>query len=186
MLRRRVYYVLSIPVFVFLYSYTAIIVFIIIILSYLNWKKGIHGIIGFWARSVFSLMGKRLHITGKENFEKGKKYIILANHTSIFDIMGIMAFFPNVSWFGRERLLKVPLFGKMLKMIDYIPMSIANIRNTRRMVEQLVEKSSSQTIAIFPEGTRTACRIISGCHKSLASGRNWFTGPSGCGASARG
>lgn len=155
MLRRRIYFVISVPVFILLYSYTAIVVFTIIIFSYLHWKKGIHGIIRFWAKSVFPIMGKRLHITGKENFEKGKKYIILANHSSMFDIMGIMAFFPDVSWFGQERLTKIPLFGRMLKTIDYIPMSIANIRNTRRMVEHLIENSSTRTVAIFPEGTRT-------------------------------
>lgn len=101
------------------------------------------------------MMGKRLHISGRENVAIGKKYILLANHASMFDIIGIMAFFPGVSWFGQARLLKIPLFGKMLKMIDYIPMTMANIRNTRRMVEQLVEKSANRTIAIFPEGTRT-------------------------------
>lgn len=101
------------------------------------------------------MMGKRLHIVGKENFVAGKKFIILANHSSLFDIIAIMAFFPGVSWFGHERLLKIPLFGKMLRMIDYIPMSMANIRNTRRMLEQLKEKSNTKTVAIFPEGTRT-------------------------------
>ena len=100
-------------------------------------------------------MGKRLRIKGKDNFDRNRKYILLANHASMFDIMAIMAFFPHVSWFGHERLLKVPLFGRMLLMTDYIPMTMANIRNPRRMVEQLVDKSNARTIAIFPEGTRT-------------------------------
>jgi 1-acyl-sn-glycerol-3-phosphate acyltransferase len=155
MLRSRIYYIISIPVFILLYTYTAIVVFNIVIFSFLHWKKGVNGIIKFWAKSVFPIMGKRLHISGKENFQKGKKYILLANHSSMFDIMGIMAFFPGVSWFGQERLMKIPLFGRMLKMIDYIPMSMANIRNTRHMVDQLIEKSSIKTVAIFPEGTRT-------------------------------
>ncbi|MFC2129748.1 1-acyl-sn-glycerol-3-phosphate acyltransferase, partial [Bacteroidota bacterium] len=55
---------------------------------------------------------------------------LIANHTSMFDIMAIMSFNPRVSWFGQEKLLKVPLFGTMLKMIDYIPMRLANVRNT--------------------------------------------------------
>jgi 1-acyl-sn-glycerol-3-phosphate acyltransferase len=110
---------------------------------------------GGWAKSIFPIMGKRLHIRGREQFDKNKKYILLANHASMFDIIAIMAFFPRVSWFGHERLLKIPLFGRMLLMTDYIPMTMANIRNTRRMVEQLIEKSATRTIAIFPEGTRT-------------------------------
>ncbi|MFC2090878.1 lysophospholipid acyltransferase family protein [Bacteroidota bacterium] len=155
MIRSKIYYFLSVPVFIVLYTYTAVVVLLVMLFSFLSWKKAIYGIIQFWAKSVFPIMGKRLHIKGRENFEKGKKYILLANHSSNFDIMGIMAIFPSVSWFGQEYLLRIPLFGRVLKMIDYIPMSIANIRNTRRMVTQLVENSNSKTVAIFPEGTRT-------------------------------
>jgi 1-acyl-sn-glycerol-3-phosphate acyltransferase len=101
------------------------------------------------------MMGKRLRISGKEHLVKGRKYILLANHSSMFDITAIMAFFPGVSWFGHERLLRIPLFGKMLMMNDFIPMTLATVRNTRRMMEQLMEKSHTRTVAIFPEGTRT-------------------------------
>ncbi len=155
MIRRRVYFVISIPVFGVLYSYTAIAVFFVLIFSYMKWKGGVYGVMAVWAKSMFPIMGKRLRIKGKQLFEKDKKYILLANHASLFDIIAIMAFFPRVSWFGHERLLRIPVFGRMLLMTDYIPMTMSNIRNTRRMVEQLVEKSSSRTIAIFPEGTRT-------------------------------
>ena len=155
MLIRRVYFVLSVPVYAVLYSYTALAVFIVLVFSYMRWKSGVYGVMSFWAKSMFPLMGKRLRIQGKERFDKGRKYIILANHASMFDIMAIMAFFPRVSWFGNDRLLRIPLFGKMLLMTDYIPMTFANIRNTRTMVEQLIEKSGSRTIAIFPEGHRT-------------------------------
>jgi 1-acyl-sn-glycerol-3-phosphate acyltransferase len=154
-MKKYAYPVLSVPVFAVLYAYTAVAVLLVIVFSYVNWKSAVFTTMGFWARSAFPIMGKRLHIRGRERFDRNKKYILLANHASMFDIMAITAFFPRVSWFGHERLLKVPLFGKMLRMTDYIPMTLANIRNTRRMVEQLIEKSSARTIAIFPEGTRT-------------------------------
>jgi len=66
-----------------------------------------------------------------------------------------MSFYPGVSWFGHERLLKVPLFGKILKMTDYVPFKEPTYRNTKKMIEQLKEKSKYQSVAIFPEGTRT-------------------------------
>ena len=80
---------------------------------------------GFWAKSVFPLMGKRLHIEGKQHIRKGERYILLANHASMFDIIAIMAFYPDVSWFGHERLLRIPLFKQMLLMTDYIPMRMS-------------------------------------------------------------
>ena len=152
---RRVYYFISIPVYALLYSYTAVAVLLVLLFSFIRWKWAVQTIMTTWAKTMFPLMGKRLRIHGKENFDRSRRYILLANHASMFDIIAIMSFFPKVSWFGHARLLKIPLFGRMLLMTDYIPMTMANIRNTRRMVEQLIQKSNTKTVAIFPEGTRT-------------------------------
>jgi len=151
----NIYTLLSIPVFAILYCYTAIGLFIVLIFSWMNAKGPIRFLSRLWAKSVFLIIGKRLHIHGRENINKKERYILIANHASLFDIVAIMAFYPEVSWFGHERLLKVPLFGRFLKLTDYIPFKEPTIRNTRQMLEQLIQKSKSQTIAIFPEGTRT-------------------------------
>lgn len=154
-MRSYIYFVISIPVYAVLYLFTAIIVLLCLFFSFLNMKKTVKGCICFWAKGSFLLIGRKLRIHGIENFDKDKKYILLANHSSLFDIMAIMAFNPSVSWFGRERLTKIPVFGRLLKSIDYIPMKTVNIRNTREMIDQLIENSKGVTIAIFPEGTRT-------------------------------
>lgn len=147
--------ILSAPVFLILYAYTALGVLLILILAYARFRKGVVFLMGFWARSIFPLMGKRVHIQGRENIIKGKRYILLANHASMFDITAIMAVYPQVSWFGHERLLRIPLFKQMLLMTDYIPMRINNIKNTRIMLNSLEEKARDRSVAIFPEGTRT-------------------------------
>jgi 1-acyl-sn-glycerol-3-phosphate acyltransferase len=124
-------------------------------MAYLHFRYGIRKLMGIWAKTVFPLMGKRIHIEGKHYIQAGQRYILLANHASMFDIIAIMAFYPDVSWFGHERLLRIPLFKQMLLMTDYIPMRINNIKNTRVMLENLEEKAQHHTVAIFPEGTRT-------------------------------
>ena len=154
-MRSRLYAVLSIFLFAILYCYTAIGVFITLIFVWLHLKAPIRILSQLWAKSVFLIIGKKFRVKGKENIEKGKKYILVANHASLFDIVAIMSFYPGVSWFGHERLLKVPLFGQILKMTDYVPFKEPNYRNTRQMIEQLVNKSKHQSVAIFPEGTRT-------------------------------
>ena len=154
-MRSRLYAVISVPVFIVLYSYTAIGVFIILIFAWLNIKKPITILSQIWAKSVFLIIGKKFHLYGKENIEKTKRYILVANHASLFDIVAIMSFYPTVSWFGHERLLKIPVFGKILKMTDYVPFKEPTVKNTKQMLEQLVQKSKKQTVAIFPEGTRT-------------------------------
>jgi len=153
--RSRFYGVISVAVFFFLYLHTAICVLLVLLVAPFNRSNPIRRIMRFWARSIFLMLGKRLRVTGIENIEEGKNYILLANHASLFDIMAILSFYPGVSWFGREHLLRVPLFGRVLKLTHYVPMKSGGTRNTKEMISHLVEKSGAQTIAIFPEGTRT-------------------------------
>jgi 1-acyl-sn-glycerol-3-phosphate acyltransferase len=149
------YRIISGPVYFLLYTFTALIVLLTLFLATLNLKKALRIVLNFWARSLFFISGKRIRIEGKENMSVNKKYILLANHGSLFDIPAIMSIIPDVTWFGKEYLLKVPIFGKALSMTGYIPMRTANIKNTKVMLKQLVEKSDAGSIAIFPEGTRT-------------------------------
>ena len=157
MIRRSHFYgVISVAVFFFLYLFTAFSVMMVLIVAPFNRSKPVRRIMRFWARTIFLMIGKRLRVTGIENIEKNRNYILLANHASLFDIVAILSFYPGVSWFGREHLLKIPLFGRVLKLTHYVPMKSGDVRNTKEMLSHLVEKSGSQTIAIFPEGTRTS------------------------------
>ena len=149
------YKILSVLLFAILYCYTAIGVFLVIVLSCCQLKRPVRYMLKGWAGSVFFLMGKRLNISGMNNINRNERYVLVANHASLFDIVAITSFYPEVSWFGHERLLKVPVFGRFLKLIDYIPFKEPTIRNTRHMLEQLIEKSRNRSVALFPEGTRT-------------------------------
>ena len=154
-MRSRLYAVISILLFGILYCYTAVGVFLIFILALLHLKGSIRILSQLWAKSVFLILGKKFRVYGKENINKEKRYILVANHSSLFDIVAIMSFYSGISWFGHERLLKVPLFGLILKMTDYVAFKEPTYRNTKQMIEQLVNKSEYHTVAIFPEGTRT-------------------------------
>ena len=154
-MRSRLYSIISIPVFAVLYCFTAIIVCFALIFATLKMRSPISFLSQFWAKTVFIILGKKFNVHGKEYIRTGEKYILVANHASLFDIVAIMSFYPGISWFGHERLLKVPLFGRILKMTDYVAFREPNYINTRRMIEQLVQNSKNQTVAIFPEGTRT-------------------------------
>jgi 1-acyl-sn-glycerol-3-phosphate acyltransferase len=154
-MRLRLNAVISIIIFAILYSYTAIGVFVVLIFATLKIRKPIYIIARIWAKSIFFIMGKKFKVHGIENIRKDEKYILVANHGSLFDIVAIMSFYPGITWFGHERLLKVPLFSRILKMTGYVPFKEPNYKNTKMMMEELVKKSKQQTIAIFPEGTRT-------------------------------
>lgn len=149
------YTLVTLFVYIVLYSLTAAGLLVAIPLSWIGAKKPVHFLLKIWANSVFLLIGKKLYIKGSEKIDKSKKYILVANHSSLFDIVAITSFYPEVSWFGHERLLKIPVFRHFLKLINYIPFKEPTLTNTRKMLNQLLEKSEVQSVALFPEGTRT-------------------------------
>jgi 1-acyl-sn-glycerol-3-phosphate acyltransferase len=167
MKKNFIYSIVSVFAFALLYIFTAIIVILTLFCAAFNLKPFLRLILRFWGQFIFILVGKRLKIVGKENIEKNHKYILVANHSSLFDIPAIMSFYPNVSWFGREYLLKIPVFGKALKMTGYIPMKFANVKNTKQMLQQLIQKTDASTIAMFPEGTRTMTGKINRFHRGF-------------------
>jgi 1-acyl-sn-glycerol-3-phosphate acyltransferase len=109
----------------------------------------------FWARGLFWLMGTHIHVYGREKIERGKKYIMLINHASIYDIPAIIAVFPRVSWLGRSYLTRIPVFGYFLRNTDYIPIDPGDREKSRAAINNSIAKADSLTIALFPEGTRT-------------------------------
>jgi 1-acyl-sn-glycerol-3-phosphate acyltransferase len=154
-MRQRFFEVLTVLVFGILYVYTAIGVLLTLILSLIHLEGPVRIISQVWAKSVFIIMGKKINVKGLEHIRKEPRFLLIANHGSLFDIVAIMTLYPGISWFVHERLLKVPLFGKLLKMNGYIEFKEPNYRNTKEMIGQLVIRSKDQTVAIFPEGTRT-------------------------------
>jgi 1-acyl-sn-glycerol-3-phosphate acyltransferase len=155
MVRNAIFKIISVPVFGIMYLFTAIMVLAGLPFVYLRQKNIVKYMIRFWARTIFRISGKKVHITGKENIRKDLHYVLVANHSSLFDIVAIVSVIPDIAWFGHERLLSIPLFRRILLLTDYIPMRKANVKNTREMVDRLIEKSKTLNIAIFPEGTRT-------------------------------
>jgi 1-acyl-sn-glycerol-3-phosphate acyltransferase len=163
----RLYPLFTVIIFGVLYFYTAIGVLLVLIMASLGMKKPVSALFKGWAKSVFCIMGKRFPVHGMENIREGDHYILVANHASLFDIVAIMSFYHGISWFGHERLLKIPVFGRLLKLTDYVPFQEPNYRNTRKMIEQLVIKSRRNTIAIFPEGTRTLSGKINSFYRGF-------------------
>jgi 1-acyl-sn-glycerol-3-phosphate acyltransferase len=113
------------------YLFSAIMIPLGIILVFLRASYLLH--IGHivWARGLFWLMGTHIHVYGREKIVRGKKYIMLINHASIYDIPAIIAVFPRVSWLGRSYLTRIPVFGYFLRRTDYIPIDPVTAEKSR-------------------------------------------------------
>ncbi|HPC38071.1 MAG TPA: lysophospholipid acyltransferase family protein [Exilispira sp.] len=111
-----------------------------------------------WSLFFFKIIGVKLKAYGLENIDKNKNYLIVANHSSYYDIAAIMSFLPNTVWVANKRFFKVLFFGSLLKEMDAIPVDSKRLKETINKINERarkLRKNSSSSIAIFPEGTRT-------------------------------
>lgn len=106
-----------------------------------------------WGRFTLFFMGFWTRIEKQQQFEPGKSYMLVANHTSMTDIMLMLAICPNPFVFvGKKELAKIPIFGFFYKrsciLVD------RNSSKSRFEVFQRAQKRLSQglSICIFPEG----------------------------------
>lgn len=151
-----IYVVYTLLVYGLQYSYTAILVTLGILISYLRLITVLKIGQYLWAKGIFFLMGKRIHIRGRENINKHKKYLLIANHTSIYDIPAIMTIIPRIAWIGRKYLVDIFGFGHLLKKIHFVPIEPGQREKSRESISRAIEHAQvGLTVAIFPEGTRT-------------------------------
>ena len=155
MIRVFCYKLLTVVSFAVMYIFTAVMVLLGFPFILTGMKGVVKAMTRFCSKTIFLIIGKKIRVTGRENLQDNMHYVLVANHSSLFDILAIASVFPDIAWFGHERLMKIPVFRRFLMLTDYIPMKKASIANTREMVSQLIEKSGKRNIAIFPEGTRT-------------------------------
>lgn len=106
-----------------------------------------------WAKIILYGMGFYYKIDRDQQMEKGKSYMLVANHTSMADIMLMLAVSKNPFVFvGKKELVKIPIFGFFYKRTSI--MVDRNSSKSRFEVFQRAQRRLNQglSICIFPEG----------------------------------
>ena len=63
--RKYYYIILSVPVYGVLYGITALSTVLALLFAFAKNEKGVRKIMSFWARGIFTVMGKKLTVDGK-------------------------------------------------------------------------------------------------------------------------
>jgi 1-acyl-sn-glycerol-3-phosphate acyltransferase len=107
-----------------------------------------------WARVILIGMGFRYSIKGTENFEAGKSYILVANHTSMTDIMLMLLAVKNhpFVFVGKKELVNIPVFGFIYKRVCIL-VDRENSKSRFAVFERAQNRiKQGLSICIFPEG----------------------------------
>ena len=133
---------------------------LIIIFLLLKSYKSVGWLIQQWGESIFILLGQSYEIEGLENIDKNKRYILIANHGSMYDI-SLCTLILNqqpISWVLKESLLKIPVAGTAFRLGLGIPISRANARDSQKKIMDKIKalrEHINPHIIMYPEGTRT-------------------------------
>ena len=107
----------------------------------------------FWAKPILYGMGCFPKIVYKEKLRKHTSYMLVANHTSMLDIMLMLLVSKNPFVFvGKKELVKIPVFGFFYKRVCILV--DRNDVKSRTGVYRRAQKRLDQglSICIFPEG----------------------------------
>ncbi|SDK76507.1 1-acyl-sn-glycerol-3-phosphate acyltransferase [Salinimicrobium catena] len=107
----------------------------------------------WWAFFILFGMGFLPKIKREQKLKKGESYMLVANHTSMTDIMLMLVTVRNPFVFvGKKELVKIPLFGYFYKR-TCILVDRGNQRSRKEVFERAQRRLNEGTsICIFPEG----------------------------------
>ncbi|MDR2037365.1 MAG: 1-acyl-sn-glycerol-3-phosphate acyltransferase [Bacteroidales bacterium] len=119
--------------------------------------KILHVFSCFWASCYIWLSPLwRVTITGRENVEKNKAYVMISNHQSMLDILVVYYSFLHFKWVAKASLFKAPIIGWNMYLNRYIKIERSSLKSQRKMIRQCGENiMKGNSVMIFPEGTRS-------------------------------
>lgn len=113
----------------------------------------------WWARKVLRFIDLDYQVINRDNMkiEQGKPYIIMCNHSSLYDIPLSLATLPgSIRMMAKRELFRVPLWGWAMKAVGFVSIdrrnklqAIKDIKTARKTLE------SGIVLWISPEGTRS-------------------------------
>ncbi len=151
-LRSFAIWVIALPVFA-----TSCLTILLVALFYRG--RRLEGLIKACCLSVLFVSGIRIRVRGQENFEAGRRYVVMMNHVNILDPLVFYAAFPGLArGIEEESHFRWPLYGAVLRRLGMVPIDRKNslkARESIKLAADLVRSRKDYSIAILPEGTRT-------------------------------
>ena len=116
-----------------------------------------------WASSSVQIAafvaGVKWQVAGREHVPH-EPFIVAAKHQSAWDIIGLLALFPDAAFVVKRELAWIPLFGWLMTRLEHVPVDRAGgAAAMRGMLEAARARAEAgRPLIVFPQGTRTAPR----------------------------
>jgi 1-acyl-sn-glycerol-3-phosphate acyltransferase len=129
----------------------------VLVSSLINQRIGSYfgGVI--WSRLNAFLTPLFVKVTGSQNIDRDRSYVIISNHQSLYDIFVIYGWLGiDIKWVMKKELAKIPGIGFGSKKVGHIFLDRSNSRVALESLNEAKRKLVDGTsVVIFPEGTRS-------------------------------
>lgn len=120
-------------------------------------RKTVHWLACVWGRAVFWCRPSwRVTVTGRDLLEPRRRYILVANHQSLLDIMALYHLDRQFKWIVKEELFRIPFLGWAMALAGYVKLARGQSHSIHDAYEQARRwLALGMSVLFFPEGTRS-------------------------------
>ena len=109
-----------------------------------------------WANHLQRASLWRIGVEHAERMRDDRAYVMVCNHQSSGDILALYSLRKQFRWVAKRVLFAVPFLGWMMAMAGYVGIKRGDPNSRHRMMRRCEEQlAMGNTVAIFPEGTRS-------------------------------
>lgn len=110
-----------------------------------------------WSGVVLGVPGVKVEVKMRGHLDPKRPYVFMANHASMVDIWAMFLGVPiPVRFIAKKQLGRIPVFGWAMRAGRFVFIDRQNAVSARRSIQEAAQRiKSGQSVAIFPEGTRT-------------------------------
>lgn len=111
-----------------------------------------------FARWILAAAGIPVTLSGTEHLAPEGPQIVIANHSSFFDILALLAFLPtHPKFIAKKELFRIPIMGGAMRAAGHVSMDRGNRTQAFSAYDEAAKEMREQklTVVVYPEGTRT-------------------------------
>jgi len=111
-----------------------------------------------WADGLTERMHIEVRAHGVDAVDWSSPCVVMANHQSYLDVLALYQALPGcIGFIAKKPLFSVPLFGGVMRSLGCVPVERAKrAAGTSSVKAAAARVRAGSSIAVFPEGTRSA------------------------------
>lgn len=146
----------GVPIF---FVYTLGIAAVIIVFGLFYPTSSIHDrLVKHWGRIFLKIPPVHFEIEGLDKVDPTKRYVVVSNHLSQFDIPMLFYVLPlHGRFLSKKEIFRIPLVGRAMRTIGIIEIDREAGGSSRQAIKEGVQLASERgySLIVFPEGTRS-------------------------------